>query len=802
MPIKEINIKNFKTFTNYQNLKLAPITLLYGENSSGKSTIIKSLDLLSSIFQNYGENLFTQNQGKWSMLNDVKKNLSSERIHNLSSFVNKKPIELGLKISLPYNNDLLRYKNLKKETYYREDVIVNPKNKSLDDLLEDDEIIFKTKKIFTEHTNLSLDLIIKHFDNLHEEGKTSKVYKIEIKDNEGSIISYTRLNKKYNFVKDKEVAGYVSDAIKKNLRNDKINDYFSSVYGYGDYKVNVSKNSRFIKNLFQDYHQIFNQKFENNFKKIFKIISLYKSFAINKIFLMRDSSVEESARKLKCFYDFIAKIYLSDQKLKKWIGQKIIENNNEKKSWEKILELSFDTIKDLSLKVSNDILKSSKDGKSIILFADLISNIPTEQIYEIEKIMKKKFSQKKFTKIIQDDFNKGFVRFTYYNNTYPTFFSKKAEKNFNIYNEDFLKKNKLKLFSSFTKNSLSLFDNFSQLRYFIITNFRQIISDKNSFGHSLHTQLTSSSPNSVLEACLYEIYCVIRGFKPCSPSITEASFNTYTKTELENVRNKGGLQNTHRDLPANKLDLLVEAQNYFKDKPKNEIFDPEKYRKKKKSPDDIESTGNYFESVIINNAKLKRELNKILRKFFKLELVVINLNYLKGFSEKDKKFIRAFISKDFKLHNFSEKFIMVRDLNFKNSFNIHGLEIGKGPMNILPFVVQLLNKRVNLTFAIQELENNWHPKYHAKLIDLLISILKNSKKKTFLMETHSELFILRLQKLVQKGLIDPELISINYISRSKDGISEIHNLPLDKIGSFTKPWPGGFFNERLEILNS
>ena len=53
-----------------------------------------------------------------------------------------------------------------------------------------------------------------------------------------------------------------------------------------------------------------------------------------------------------------------------------------------------------------------------------------------------------------------------------------------------------------------------------------------------------------------------------------------------------------------------------------------------------------------------------------------------------------------------------------------------------------------------------------------------------------------------KGLIDPELISINYISRSKDGISEIHNLPLDKIGSFTKPWPGGFFNERLEILNS
>ena len=43
--------------------------------------------------------------------------------------------------------------------------------------------------------------------------------------------------------------------------------------------------------------------------------------------------------------------------------------------------------------------------------------------------MRRKEPRKKFTKIIQDDFNKAFVRFTYYNNTYPTFFAKKAEFN-------------------------------------------------------------------------------------------------------------------------------------------------------------------------------------------------------------------------------------------------------------------------------------------------------------------------------------------------------------------------------------
>ena len=115
---------------------------------------------------------------------------------------------------------------------------------------------------------------------------------------------------------------------------------------------------------------------------------------------------------------------------------------------------------------------------------------------------------------------------------------------------------------------------------------------------------------------------------------------------------------------------------------------------------------------------------------------------------------------------------------------------------------QIINDRANLTFAIQELENNWHPKYQSKLIGLLIEILKQSKEKSFILETHSELFILQIQKLVQKRIIKPDFVSINYISRSKNGESTIYNIPLNSQGGFTKPWPGGFFNERLEILRS
>ena len=70
------------------------------------------------------------------------------------------------------------------------------------------------------------------------------------------------------------------------------------------------------------------------------------------------------------------------------------------------------------------------------------------------------------------------------------------------------------------------------------------------------------------------------------------------------------------------------------------------------------------------------------------------------------------------------------------------------------------------------------------------------------METHSELFVLQVQKLVQKGILKPNEVSINYISRNNQGDSEVHNLPLNSQGGFEKKWPGGFFTERVEILTS
>lgn len=49
--LRELLIENFKAFAQEQKITLAPITLLFGENSSGKSSILQTLLLLKQTIE-------------------------------------------------------------------------------------------------------------------------------------------------------------------------------------------------------------------------------------------------------------------------------------------------------------------------------------------------------------------------------------------------------------------------------------------------------------------------------------------------------------------------------------------------------------------------------------------------------------------------------------------------------------------------------------------------------------------------------------------------------------------------------
>ena len=135
------------------------------------------------------------------------------------------------------------------------------------------------------------------------------------------------------------------------------------------------------------------------------------------------------------------------------------------------------------------------------------------------------------------------------------------------------------------------------------------------------------------------------------------------------------------------------------------------------------------------------------------------------------------------------------DTRRKQPVEVSLLDIGFGISQLLPFIVQSLASEGRI-ISIEHPEIHVHPKLQADLGNLLAEAIKEPQWNQFLIETHSEHLVLRLQKLVRQKTLTPEDVSILYVSRGSEG-SQVQQLRLDENGDFIDEWPGGFFPERL-----
>ena len=142
--------------------------------------------------------------------------------------------------------------------------------------------------------------------------------------------------------------------------------------------------------------------------------------------------------------------------------------------------------------------------------------------------------------------------------------------------------------------------------------------------------------------------------------------------------------------------------------------------------------------------------------------------------------------------------VRLKDTTRKTPVNVSLSDVGFGISQLLPFVVQSLAGNEQI-ITIEQPEVHVHPRLQADLGDLLAYAAKKQRNQ-FVIETHSEHLILRLQKLVRNGDLSSDDVSVLYVRRGGEG-SEVLQLHLDEEGDFIDDWPGGFFPERLrEIL--
>lgn len=138
-------------------------------------------------------------------------------------------------------------------------------------------------------------------------------------------------------------------------------------------------------------------------------------------------------------------------------------------------------------------------------------------------------------------------------------------------------------------------------------------------------------------------------------------------------------------------------------------------------------------------------------------------------------------------------------------------DVGVGISQVLPVVVAAQDRSASLV-SIEQPELHIHPAVQVGLGDLFIDGVLN-KGLSFLIETHSEHLVMRLQRRLREQMageaspetepLDPKDVSFVYLGRDHSGCVRASHIGLTEQGKFDAPWPNGFFAERAaEVLPS
>ena len=134
-------------------------------------------------------------------------------------------------------------------------------------------------------------------------------------------------------------------------------------------------------------------------------------------------------------------------------------------------------------------------------------------------------------------------------------------------------------------------------------------------------------------------------------------------------------------------------------------------------------------------------------------------------------------------------------------------DVGYGVNQLLPVIVEGVDwfmggdERV---LCVEQPEIHLHPRLQARLADLMIETIGGRSEKQWIVETHSEMLVLRLQRRIREGKLDSSDVSVLYVDPDTEHTagSTIRTLRLDNRGDFIDHWPSGFFEESFQELMS
>ncbi|MCP9965458.1 AAA family ATPase [Actinomadura madurae] len=130
---------------------------------------------------------------------------------------------------------------------------------------------------------------------------------------------------------------------------------------------------------------------------------------------------------------------------------------------------------------------------------------------------------------------------------------------------------------------------------------------------------------------------------------------------------------------------------------------------------------------------------------------------------------------------------------------------GTGVAQVLPILIQraqdeLSPPRGDVLEIIEEPELHMHPSAQAGLADLYIQAARSSDRIRFMIETHSETFLLRLRRRIAEGTLPADRLGLYFVDGDGDA-STVRRINVDALGNVDY-WPEGIFAENFEEVRA
>lgn len=123
-------------------------------------------------------------------------------------------------------------------------------------------------------------------------------------------------------------------------------------------------------------------------------------------------------------------------------------------------------------------------------------------------------------------------------------------------------------------------------------------------------------------------------------------------------------------------------------------------------------------------------------------------------------------------------------------------DVGVGVSQVIPVVVAALFAKPGHIVIVEEPESHLHPSAQSVLAELFASV-SAQRGVQFIVETHSEHLLNRLQRRVAEGILSPDQAAIYFCRRAPTGAgAELEPLRLNEFGDIEN-WPEHFFGDEM-----